>query len=91
VYTSSSGIVFSGVDLKRGTEDIPYTTNPMDEYTVTKIAAEKAVLAANGKQGLATVALRPSGIFGSVLLRYIIADNSILSKTWRPPDYRQNI
>ena len=29
-----------------------------------QIEGEKVVLAANGKQGLATVALRPSGIFG---------------------------
>jgi len=29
-----------------------------------QIEAEKIVLAANGQQGLATVALRPSGIFG---------------------------
>ena len=29
-----------------------------------QIEAEKLVLAANGKQGLATVAIRPSGIFG---------------------------
>jgi sterol-4alpha-carboxylate 3-dehydrogenase (decarboxylating) len=38
----------------------------MDAYNETKAEAEEMVLAANGKQGLLTVALRPSGIFGSV-------------------------
>lgn len=32
----------------------------------TKIDGEKLVLAANGRGGLSTVALRPSGIFGEV-------------------------
>ena len=36
----------------------------MDYYTETKIRGEQMVLEANGKGGLATCALRPSGIFG---------------------------
>jgi sterol-4alpha-carboxylate 3-dehydrogenase (decarboxylating) len=38
----------------------------MDAYTESKAKAEEAVLEANGKHGLLTVALRPAGIFGSV-------------------------
>lgn len=36
----------------------------MDAYNESKQKAEEAVIAANGKDGLLTVALRPSGIFG---------------------------
>ncbi|KAF7365274.1 C-3 sterol dehydrogenase [Mycena venus] len=35
-----------------------------DAYTESKARAEEAVLEANGKNGLLTVALRPAGIFG---------------------------
>lgn len=40
----------------------------MDAYNESKQKAEEAVIAANGKDGLLTVALRPAGIFGYVLL-----------------------
>lgn len=36
----------------------------MDAYNESKQKAEEAVIAANGKDGLLTVALRPAGIFG---------------------------
>lgn len=36
----------------------------MDHYNETKLKAEELVLAANGKDGLYTVSLRPAGIFG---------------------------
>lgn len=64
VYTSSASVVFDGRDLNNVDESAPYAVKPLDYYTQTKIEAEKIVLAANGQQGLATVALRPSGIFG---------------------------
>jgi sterol-4alpha-carboxylate 3-dehydrogenase (decarboxylating) len=75
VYTSSAGVVFHGEDLIDADERLPFPKVPMDAYNETKAEAEEMVLAANGKQGLLTVALRPSGIFGSVtfffLLKYL--------------------
>ncbi|CAK0781998.1 hypothetical protein CVIRNUC_005526 [Coccomyxa viridis] len=64
VYTSSASVVFDGRDLINVNEDAPYAARPIDYYTETKVLGEKLVLAANGRGGLATVALRPSGIFG---------------------------
>ena len=69
IFTSSASVVFDGRDLDGVDEAAPYATRPLDFYTATKIEAEKMVLAANGRavEGggtLATVALRPSGIFG---------------------------
>eukprot|EP01026_Neomeris_dumetosa_P004858 TRINITY_DN11319_c0_g1_i1.p1 TRINITY_DN11319_c0_g1~~TRINITY_DN11319_c0_g1_i1.p1 ORF type:complete len:358 (-),score=58.46 TRINITY_DN11319_c0_g1_i1:147-1220(-) len=68
VYTSSASVVFDGRDLVEVDEKLPYAQNALDYYTSTKIKGEKLVLEANGKgdgtYGLATVALRPSGIFG---------------------------
>lgn len=64
VYTSSSSVVFEGKDLLNVDESHPYAKKPMDFYVHTKILGERMVLEANGKDGLATVALRPSGIFG---------------------------
>ncbi|GAB4817775.1 hypothetical protein N2152v2_004821 [Parachlorella kessleri] len=64
VYTSSASVVFEGRDLKGVDETIPYAAKPPDYYTYTKIEGERIVLAANGRGGLATCALRPSGIFG---------------------------
>jgi sterol-4alpha-carboxylate 3-dehydrogenase (decarboxylating) len=63
VYTSSASVVFEGKDLIGVNEDQPYASRPLDFYTRTKVLGETVVLSANG-QGLATVALRPSGIFG---------------------------
>jgi sterol-4alpha-carboxylate 3-dehydrogenase (decarboxylating) len=64
VYTSSASVVFQGQDLSGADETTPYASKPMDYYTITKIQGEQLILAANGKGGVATVALRPSGIFG---------------------------
>lgn len=64
IYTSTSSVVFQGRDLNNVDETAPYAARPMDYYTQTKIEAEKLVLEANMRGGLATCALRPSGIFG---------------------------
>ncbi|KAI5826370.1 hypothetical protein K523DRAFT_311522 [Schizophyllum commune Tattone D] len=64
VYTSSAGVVFNGTDLNGVDERIPYPEKAMDAYNESKCKGEEAVLAANGKGGLYTVALRPAGIFG---------------------------
>ena len=44
-------------------ESAPYSTS-RDLYTATKVEAERAVLAASGKDGLLTCAIRPGGIYG---------------------------
>ncbi|KAJ6559248.1 C-3 sterol dehydrogenase [Mycena vulgaris] len=64
VFTSSAGVVFNGADLIDVDERTPFPEKPMDAYTESKAKAEEAVLEANGKGGLLTVALRPAGIFG---------------------------
>lgn len=64
VYTSSASVVFDGTNLFLADEDTPYAAKPLDFYTTTKIEGEKIVLAGNGRGGVATCALRPSGIFG---------------------------
>ncbi|KAF8573564.1 C-3 sterol dehydrogenase [Ramaria rubella] len=64
VFTSSAGLVFDGQDLIDVDERLPPPDQPMDAYNATKATAEKLVLEANGKEGLKTVSLRPSGIFG---------------------------
>ena len=64
VYTSSAGVVFNGGDLIGVDERLPMPEIPLDAYNESKMRAEELVLAANGKGGLKTVALRPAGIFG---------------------------
>jgi len=64
VYTSSAGVVFNGADLTDVDERLPPPERPMDAYNESKAKAEEAVIEANGKGGLLTVALRPAGIFG---------------------------
>lgn len=66
VYTSSAGVVFNGQDLIHVDERIPLPEKPLDAYNESKAKAEELVLAANGTDGLLTVALRPAGIFGYV-------------------------
>ena len=44
VLTSSASVVYSGTDIKDGTEDLPYAHKPIDYYTETKILQEKASL-----------------------------------------------
>ena len=63
VLTSSASVVYNGVDLKAGNEELPYTTSPIDYYTQTKALQEQIVLKANSPD-LMTCAIRPHGIFG---------------------------
>ena len=62
VHTSSIVASFC-MDAAGRDETAPYSNSP-DLYTATKVAAERAVLDANGTQGLLTCALRPGGIYG---------------------------
>lgn len=64
IYTSSAGVVFNGSDLINVDETAPVPRGTMDAYNETKAEAERLILEANGKNGLMTVAIRPSGIFG---------------------------
>ncbi len=64
VYTASNSVVMGGQDIVNGDETMPYTNRFNDLYTETKVVAEKFVLAENGKHGLLTCAIRPSGIWG---------------------------
>lgn|SRR5690554_728988 len=65
VYTSSNAVCFNGTPVTGLNSDSPYAHRVYDMYTESKMLAEQAVLAANGEQGLHTVAIRPSGIYGA--------------------------
>jgi len=64
IYTSSPSVVFDGKSQCGINEDAPYSENWLADYPKTKALAEKAILKANEKNGLATVALRPHLIWG---------------------------
>lgn len=64
VYTSSPSVVYDGGDHCGSDESLPYPSNYLCHYPHSKALAEQAVLAANGREGLATVALRPHLIWG---------------------------
>ena len=64
VHTSSFNVVMDHA-IEGGDEALPYATASNDLYTVTKVAAERAVLAADNPEGLRTIALRPAGIWGA--------------------------
>jgi len=64
VFTSSPSVVFGGDDQICASNDLPYPTRYLCAYPETKAQAEQLVLAANGRWGLATCALRPHLIFG---------------------------
>lgn len=64
VYTSSPSVVFAGEDIEGGNEELPYPVTHLNHYCSTKAEAERMVLAANGKDGLLTVSLRPHSMFG---------------------------
>lgn len=64
VYTSSPSVVFDREDLCGGDESLPYARRWLSDYPKTKAVAEKLILAANGQNGLLTVALRPHLIWG---------------------------
>jgi 3beta-hydroxy-delta5-steroid dehydrogenase/steroid delta-isomerase len=63
VHTSSNNVTF-GAPVFGGDESRAYADGARDLYTATKIAGERAALAADGRAGLRTCALRPGGIYG---------------------------
>lgn len=78
VFTSSIDVVFSGAAIAAGDEALPYADRYLDDYGRTKAEAERLVLAADGLDGMHTVALRAAGIYGPwdrnrfpVILRHV--------------------
>lgn len=64
VYTSTPSVVFDQSDLRNIDESYPYPKNYNCYYPQTKAMAERAVIAANGRDGLLTAALRPHLVWG---------------------------
>ena len=64
IYTSSPSVTFDGGDQCGVDESAPYPTDWLTFYPQSKALAEQAVLAANGRDGLLTCALRPHLIWG---------------------------
>ena len=63
VQTSSVFVVFNGVDIQNGDENLPYSTKPLDNYIRTKALQEQIALRANCPE-LLTCAVRPNAIYG---------------------------
>jgi len=64
VHTSTPSVVYNGKSIQGGDESLPYGNSFPCEYLSTKAEAEKMVLAANGEDGLRTLALRPHLVWG---------------------------
>lgn len=64
VFSSSPSVTFDGGDQRGVDESAPYPSRWLCHYPHTKALAEQKVLAANGREGLATCALRPHLIWG---------------------------
>jgi nucleoside-diphosphate-sugar epimerase len=64
IYTSSPSVIYDGLEHCGIDESQPYPATYRCHYPHSKAIAERAVLAANGKNGLATAALRPHLIWG---------------------------
>lgn len=64
VYTSSPSVVYDGKEHINANESLPYPDSYLCHYPHSKALAEQAVIAANGKHGLATCSLRPHLIWG---------------------------
>jgi 3beta-hydroxy-delta5-steroid dehydrogenase/steroid delta-isomerase len=63
VHTSTNNVTLDGPVID-GDESLPYAARTRDLYTETKILGERVALAANGRGGLLTCAIRPGGIYG---------------------------
>lgn len=73
IYVSSGSVVYEGKDIEDGDENLPYSSISQAPYADSKIAAEKEVLSQNGREGVATCALRPHVIFGPGDQRFLPA------------------
>jgi nucleoside-diphosphate-sugar epimerase len=64
IHTSSPSVVYDGRPHHGADESLPYASRFACHYPHSKALAEQAVLRANGRHRLATVALRPHLIWG---------------------------
>ena len=64
VYISTASAVYEGKDIENGNEELSYSSISQAPYADAKIAAEKKLLADNGKNNIAICAIRPHIIFG---------------------------
>ncbi len=64
VFTSSPSVTFNGESQEGVNESAPYPTSWLANYPRSKALAEADVLAASGKDGLVTCALRPHLVWG---------------------------
>lgn len=64
VLTSSMDAVFGGRPIRNGDETLPYPDRHLSFYGHTKMIAEQETLAAAGRNGLLTCAIRPPGVYG---------------------------
>ncbi len=75
VFTSSPSVIFDGNDQCGVDESAPYPRRWLCHYARSKAMAEQEVLAANGRDGLLTCALRPHLIWGP-------RDRSLVPRLW---------
>jgi len=64
VHTSSPSVCFDGRPHVRAGNDLPYARRFLAAYPESKAEAEREVLSANGRDGLATCVLRPHLVIG---------------------------
>ncbi|KAH8808829.1 C-3 sterol dehydrogenase [Xylogone sp. PMI_703] len=65
VYTSSTGVVWTGADIVgKNEEQLSYPPKGYDAYHHTKAIAERLVLAESNKKRIQTAVLRPCGMIG---------------------------
>ncbi|MFN2132877.1 MAG: NAD-dependent epimerase/dehydratase family protein [Anaerolineae bacterium] len=64
VYTSTPSVVFGDQPHEGADESLPYPEHYENNYSRSKAIAERAVMGANGQDGLLTVSLRPHLIIG---------------------------
>jgi nucleoside-diphosphate-sugar epimerase len=64
VYTSSPSVIYDGNEHINANESLPYPDDYLCHYPRSKAMAERAVIAANGRNDLATCSLRPHLIWG---------------------------
>lgn len=64
VYTSSTDVMYGGHPMRNADETTPIPEQHLNYYGETKAIAERLILEANGRDGLATCALRLAGVYG---------------------------
>ena len=64
VYSSTPSVVFARGGIHGGDESLPYPARYLTHYAESKSLAEQEVLAANGIDGMRSVAIRPHLVWG---------------------------